>query len=96
MYMATISLAEARAAFSRIVESAATTHERFEVTKNGNRAAVILGVDDYDSLLETIAILGDRNLLTAINEGLTDLESGEIVDSVAVHAAMIDAQRLPE
>jgi prevent-host-death family protein len=94
MYMATISLAEARAAFSRIVESAATTHERFEVTRNGRRAAVVLGADDYDSLLETIAILGDGDILTAITTGLAELESGQTVEPQAVRAAMLAAKRL--
>lgn len=94
MYMETISLAEARAGFSRIVESAATTHERFAVTKNGRRAAIVLGADDYDSLLETIAILGDGDLLTAIKGGLTELESGQAVEPEAVRAAMLAAKRL--
>lgn len=96
MYMATVSLAEARAAFSRIVESASSTHERFEVTRNGSRAAVVLGADDYDSLLETIAILGDRDLLAAINDGLSELESGQTMEPTAVRGAMIDGGRLPK
>ena len=94
MYMPTISLAEARAAFSRIVESAATTHERFEVTRNGRRAAVVLGADDYDSLLETIAILSDGELVSAINRGLDELESGQTTEADAVHAALLTAKRL--
>lgn len=92
MYMTTISLADARAAFSRIVDSAASTHERFEVTRNGSRAAVVLGADDFDSLIETIATLGDSELLTAINRGLTELESEETVDPAAVHASMREAR----
>jgi antitoxin YefM len=32
-------VADARANFSRIVEAAATTHERFEVTRNGSRVS---------------------------------------------------------
>lgn len=50
--MTTLSLAEARANLSKLVESAVSTHERFEVTRNGDRVAVLLGADDYDSLLE--------------------------------------------
>lgn len=94
MYMATISLAEARASFSRIVESAASTHERFEVTRNGSRAAVVLGADDYDSLLETIAILSDSELVATINRGLAELESGQTVDATSVRAALVAAHRL--
>jgi len=49
--MTALSVAEAQANFSRLVESAMTTHERFEVTRNGSRAAVLLGADDYDALV---------------------------------------------
>ena len=50
--MTTLSVAAARATFSKLVESASTTHERFEVTRNGNRAAVLMGADDYDGLVQ--------------------------------------------
>jgi prevent-host-death family protein len=96
MYMATISLAEARAAFSRIVESAASTHERFEVTRNGSRAAVILGADDYDSLLETIAILGDSELLASINRGLGEADAGLLAEPDDVHSSLLRAGRLTQ
>lgn len=52
--MTRLSLAEAQANLPKLVESAVTTHERFELTRNGERVAVLLSVDDYDSLLETL------------------------------------------
>ncbi len=45
LYMATLPVAEARARLSKLVEEAASTHERFEVTRNGQRAAEVPGVD---------------------------------------------------
>jgi prevent-host-death family protein len=94
MYMMTLSVAEARATFSKIVESASSTHERFEVTRNGSRAAVLLGADDYDALLETVAILSDSNLVAAITEGLAELDAGETVGAADVAASMTSAGRL--
>ena len=41
------------------------THERVEITKNSQRAAVLIGADDYDSIMETIAVLSDGELLVA-------------------------------
>ncbi len=90
MYMMTLSVAEARATFSKIVEAAESTHERYEVTRNGRRAAVLLGADDFDALLETVAILGDSALLASIREGL-ELGATENADDVA--AAIRDAGR---
>ena len=94
MYMMTLSVAEARATFSKIVESASSTHERFEVTRNGSLAAVLLGADDYDALLETVAILSDSSLVAAITEGLAELDAGETVAAADVAASMTGAGRL--
>jgi len=86
--MTTVSVAEARAHFSRLVDSAATTHERFDVTKNGGRAAVLLGADDYDSLVETLEILGSRDELAAIKQGLDELDTGDVFTVEEVRAAL--------
>jgi prevent-host-death family protein len=94
MYMMTLSVAEARANFSKIVESASTTHERVEVTRNGSRAAVLLGADDFDALMETVAILGDAELVAQISDGLADLASGQTDTAEDVAAAMRAAGRL--
>ncbi len=76
--MTTLSVADARAQFSRLVESAATTHERFDVTRNGSRVAVVLGAADYDSLVETLDILGDPALLADIREAQQATSRGEL------------------
>lgn len=93
--MTTLSLAEARANLSRLIESAATTHERFEVTRNGRRVAVLLGADDYDALLETLDVLSRPEDVAAIQRGLADLEAGETFSGEEVRAAMIARGRLP-
>ncbi len=86
--MTTLPLAEARANFSKLVDRAASTHERFEVTRNGTRAAVVLGADDYDGLLETLDILADADELRAIRQGIEDLAAGRIHTAGEVGAAL--------
>ncbi len=93
MYMMTLSVAEARATFSKIVDAAASTHERYEVTRNGRRAAVLLGADDFDALLETLAILGDPRLMEDIREGLSDIDAGQTLSADEVAAAVRAAGR---
>jgi antitoxin YefM len=94
MYMMTLSVADARANFSKIIESASSTHERYEVTRNGSRAAVLLGAEDFDALMETIAILGDSGLVAEINAGLGELDRGETETAENVSAAMDTMGRL--
>ena len=81
MYMTTLPVADARAHFSKLIDEAASTHERFEITRNGIRAAVLLGVDDYDSLRETIAVLSDSELLVDHIKGLAAIAEGDYVDA---------------
>jgi antitoxin YefM len=52
--MATTSLADAKARLSELVQSAESTHERTVITKNGRPAAVLMSVDDLESIQETM------------------------------------------
>jgi antitoxin YefM len=83
--MTTIPLAEARAQLSRLVDEAVRTHERIEVTRKGRRAAVILSADDYDSIMETLDILSDPDLMREVRVAEAELDAGEFstLDEVA-------------
>lgn len=67
-YMETLPLAEVRANLSKLVDQAVRTHQRVEVTRQGRRGAVLLSADDYDSLMETLDILGDAAAMAALRE----------------------------
>ena len=92
--MTTLPVAEARAQLSRLVEEAASTHERFEITRNGQRVAVLLGADDFDALQETIAVLGDPQLLHDHLEGISALDRGDSLDTQELVETMRGAERL--
>jgi len=93
--MTTISLAEARAQLSKLVEGASATHERYEITRNGQRTAVLLGADDYDSLQETISVLSDSTMLLEHLEGLDALDRGDVLNVEQLADRMREAGRLP-
>lgn len=91
--MMTIPLAEARAQLSKLVDDAVRTHERIEVTKNGRRAAVILSADDYDSLMETLDVLGDAATMADIREAKS-LTGDQWIPGEVVAAELRAAGRL--
>lgn len=95
MYMATFPVADARSHLSRLIDQAASTHERFEITRNGRRTAVLLSADDYDAMQETIAVLSDNALLAAHREGEEAIASGDYFDADQLAHAMQDAGRSP-
>ncbi len=93
--MTMVPVADARAQLSRLIDKAIATHERFEITRNGRRAAVLLSADDYDTLQNTIAVLSDAELLTAHHEGRAAIDAGDFLDADQLAHAMREAGRLP-
>lgn len=96
MHMTTLSLADARASLSKHIDSAVSTNERFEITRNGRRVAVLLSAEDYDSLLETLDILGNPEEVAALRTALAELEAGEVSSAQEVRAAMTARGRIAE
>ena len=94
-YMPVLPVADARAQLSRLIDEATTTHERFEITRNGRRAAVLLSADDYDTLQETIAVLSDAELLTAHHEGRAAIDAGDYLDADQLAHVMRESGRPP-
>lgn len=92
--MSTLPVAEARAQLSRLIDDATSTHQRFEITRNGHRAAVLLSADDYDTLQDTIAVLSDPDLLAAHREGQAAIEAGDYLDADQLAHSLRAAGRL--
>jgi len=91
--MTTLPIADARAQLSKLVDEASSTHERIEITKNGRRAAVLMGIDDYDAMRETIAVLSDSALLLAHEVGVREFATDDAVDADQLAQAMKNVGR---
>jgi len=91
--MTTLPIADARAQLSKLVDEASSTHERFEITKNGRRAAVLMGADDYDAMRETIAVLSDPALLLEHQVGAQAIVEGDVLNSDQLAEVMRNAGR---
>ncbi|WP_308170621.1 type II toxin-antitoxin system Phd/YefM family antitoxin [[Mycobacterium] fortunisiensis] len=96
LYMTTLPLAEVRANLSKLVDEAVRTHLRIEVTRQGRRAAVILSADDYDSIIETLDILSDPDLMEDIRQGQADVARGDFHTLDDVTKEMRAKGRLPK
>lgn len=71
-------LVEVKNHFSEVVERIEREHGRVVVTKHGRPAAVMLSIEDLESLEETLAILSDHRLMDAIALGDDDVASGRV------------------
>ncbi len=86
--MTTQSLAAVKAQFSKVIDDVAATHERVTVTKSGSPVAVILAVEDYDSLMKTLEVLWDRSAVADIRRAEHEMAAGDVFDEDQVPAAL--------
>lgn len=69
-------LAEVKNRLSEVVDEIQREHGRLVITKHGRPAAVMLSMEDLESLEETLDILGNVSVLAAVRESLQELETG--------------------
>ncbi len=94
--MTVLPVADARAQLSKLIDQAVTTHERFQITRNGRRSAVLLATDDYDTMLDTILVLSDAHLLAAHTSGLQAIDAGDVLNAEELTDAMRKSGRILE
>lgn len=84
--MSTVPLSEAKAKLARLLTEVDELGERVVITRSGRPVGVLLPVDEYEGLLETLEILADPELSRAVRRGLADAEAGELVEHDEVWA----------
>ncbi len=88
MSESTLPLADVKSHLSELVSRVAKQHERVTVTVHGRPSAVLVAVEDLDSLEETIALLSDASALRALADSDAELARGEGEEEQSLSAAM--------
>ena len=78
--MTSTPLTQARNRLSEIVDEVTSTGSEFVITRHGKPAAVVMGFEDYESLIETLNILSDSETMKALAEAEDDLAAERLVD----------------
>ena len=72
----TLSLKELRPELPKVIERIDGKLDRYIVTKRGKPVVVMLSIDDYESLMETLDILADPEAMAGLREGEKDIKKG--------------------
>jgi antitoxin YefM len=81
-------LASVKAHLSALLDEVSRTHEQYTVTRNGQPVAVILAAGDYESLMETIALLSDQEAMDRLAEAKRAVAAGEFTTGEEMAAIM--------
>ena len=78
--MTTINLSEAKNKLSQLVKKTAETTRQVVISVNGRNQAVLISMEEYESLKETIDILKDQTLVKKIISSMKDIQKGDVID----------------
>lgn len=70
--MEAVTLSDAKARLPRLLADVLELGESVIITRSGRPAGVLVSVDEYEGLLETLEILADPDLSAALRRGLDD------------------------
>lgn len=84
----TITLKELRPELPSVVDKIDKKWERYIVTKHGKPSVVMLNIEDYESLMETLDILTDPVAMKGLRQGEKDLRAGKTRDWKTIKARL--------
>jgi prevent-host-death family protein len=91
--MTTISLADAKARLSAVLDEVRDTHERVVITRNGRPEAVVLAVSDLEALEETLDLLSTPGAREEIRAAEAEIARGEAIDAEELRRLMAERVR---
>lgn len=86
-------LADVKNRLSEVVERLEREHGRVVITKHGRPAAVVMSLEDLESLEETLDVLADRALVTKIQKAINELAAGKAQTLTKDEALALARQR---
>ncbi|CAN5867406.1 MAG: type II toxin-antitoxin system Phd/YefM family antitoxin [Actinomycetota bacterium] len=80
----TLPLTEVKARLNELIDSAVSTHDRVTITRRGKPAAVLLSVDDLESLEETLYWQAQPGVHEDIEASRREADTGELMTEAEV------------
>jgi len=73
-----ISLKSLRPRLPEIMSEVDSKMDRFVITKRGRPVALLMSIDDYESILETLDILSNTHLMKRLKKARADVKAGRV------------------
>ncbi|MHB8275030.1 MAG: type II toxin-antitoxin system Phd/YefM family antitoxin [Dermatophilaceae bacterium] len=86
--MQTLPISKVKDTLNELVESAAVTREQVTITKNGSPAAVLIGVDEWESIQESLFWLSQPGIRESITQAEADVEAGRVFSEEQIRAEL--------
>jgi prevent-host-death family protein len=84
--METLPISKVKDRLNEYVDSVGLTRDQVTITKNGSPAAVLISVEEWESIQETLCWLSQPGIHETIAEARADVEAGRTYDEAAIRA----------
>jgi antitoxin YefM len=91
--METIPITEAKARIAELAERVAREHDHFTITRNGRADVMLISVAEYESMQETLDILGDQETVADLRQSREDFAAGDTYTAAQVRAELEQRRR---
>lgn len=88
----TIPITEAKARIAELADRVAREHDHFTISRNGRADVMLISVAEYESMQETLDVLGDEETLGDLRSSREDFAAGD-TSSVDQVRAELDRRR---
>ena len=75
--MKTMTYTESRARYAEVLDQAVNDREEIVITRQGHESVVIIALDEYESLLETVYLMQSPAIARHLRESIARHRAGE-------------------
>lgn len=84
--MTTLSYTHTRNNLAKVLEQAEENHEAIVVTRSGKKPSVIMSMEEFEGLQETLHLLSSSNNAHRMQKSLEDYNAGNFVSENLIEA----------
>ena len=86
--MESIPIVQARAMLSQLPEQLSAENRAVALTRHGKPVLAVMPWDLFESIMETMEVMGDADLMAALRESIEDIREGDLIPLEQVKAEL--------
>ena len=85
----TIPIVQARAMLSQLPERLIAENRAVALTRHGKPVLAVMPWELFESIMETMEIMGDADMMAALRESIEDVREGNLIPLEQVKAELV-------
>ena len=84
-----IPIVQARAMLSQLPERLSAENRAAALTRHGKPVLAVMPWELFESIMETMEIMGDADMMAALRQGIEDIHEGNLIPLDQVKAELV-------